>query len=255
MADDNGSPPEGDPEEERLRPPATGFIAILAKAWRAYLGAAGPSIKLFAVLGVIVLVAQTPLMFDLADETVTNLSYLLLVLIPSLVYGYGLGIASYLLEKDAEEDPVHARTAAREVRPHLRTIINAALIGSVLTGVNVLLLGPLLPYLFYGPPILMQTVSIEGLRITDGWARTKALMKGNWGRVILYLISIVLMLGLTVTLALGLLSIATDDLATNVRRIYFLCIQVGVLSLILPFLAAAHFELYVDLDEPGTKSP
>jgi hypothetical protein len=47
-----------------------------------------------------------------------------------------------------------------------------------------LLLIPALPILLFGPPILIHSVTLERLLLVQAWPRARALMSGNWGRLL-----------------------------------------------------------------------
>lgn len=241
-------PSEGEePEDRRVR--ASGFVTIVARSWRWYRGNAGPLIALFASVGAITVVAQVPLFAYEGDPPFT-LSFMLGVLFPAVLYGYAYAVTAHMLQRDAEGDPLRARTAVREVRMHMRAIVNAAVIGSVLTAINPL--GPLLPAFFYGPPILMQVVAVERRQIPDAWARVKEIMEGTWGRVILYLVSLSLALGALIQTVFGLLVVALDDLAEDVETSILLVSLALFMAFALPYLASAQFELYNDVRGAGS---
>lgn len=224
------------------RAPATSFFTVVARSWRWYRSNSGPLIRLFAFVGVMNLIAQAPLFAF--DDPPFALGFTLGVLFPAVTYGYAYAVASYLLQKDAEDDPLMASTAARETRPTSRHIVNTAVIGSALTALNPL--GPVLPAVFYGPPILIQIIAIENRDLKAGWSRMKDVLAGNWGRVVLFLVSMSLALGALLQTIFGLLFVGIDHLSDDQQSAVLLVALSAFMTFALPYLAAAQFELFDD---------
>lgn len=234
--------PSGHQGAKRPAPP-TSFFTIIARSWRWYQSNMGPLIRLYAALGGLILAAQVPLF--LSDGPPFALSFSLGVLFPAAVYGYAYGVTAHMLQQDADDDPLLALTAVREVRTHIRPIVNAAIIGSALSALNPL--APFLPAFFYGPPILMQVIAVERREIPDAWARVKDIMDGTWGRVILYLISLSLALGALIQTVFGFIVVASNDLS-DAGQTTVLHISLAVfMTVTLPYLASAQFTLYDDV--------
>ncbi len=92
------------------------------------------------------------------------------------------------------------RGAGARTKPQRSHIAAAAMLATALTlflGVALDLLGfAVAPFLFLGPPLLIHAIALEGLSFVDGWARMRALMKGEAARTIVYLVSVALALAL-----------------------------------------------------------
>jgi hypothetical protein len=155
------------------------------------------------------------------------------------------------MNADVEGRPIGIRSAwSFVVRERLRECLASALLAAMIAlfiSVFLGLLGLLIIFLFFGPPVLMQVVALEDERFQTAWPRTKELLKGHWGRVIMYLFTIGLAIALIQSGAVAFAAAMTEDLGRWTRAAIVSLAQVVLLGLTMPYLAAAGFALYKDL--------
>jgi hypothetical protein len=210
------------------------------------------------ILAYIVL-ATLPLLqeVDLSDAVIAALLFLLLVggaLVGSALFA----AASIVFSVHADGSASSLRGALSSLKPLARDVIAAALFSAILSMLALSLLGflgVLLQPLFVGPPIVIQVIAIERLRLRDAWPRTRTIAAGSWVRIFGTLIGVVLGLALALLAIFGLVDAATSTAGDAIRLVAFVAAQGLVAGLTHPLLAAAQFVLYRDLTERGAETP
>lgn len=251
-----GSPPGGseDPGTADELPARLGFSATLAGAWRLYVR------SLRSLAGVFVLVSALILVVHIVADRVAgdldgspNLEVGLAFFIPIVAYvalgSIGIAACGPLLADRLVGRPSSLRGALATSRESLRDIIAAGLFAAVIALCLVALFLPLAPLLFlvlallYGPPVVAFVVSLEKNTLREALGRARRLLSGSWLRVTGILS--------TVALAIGLLKVSATqlflDLPLSIRLEAVIVAQVVADALLLPFLAAVSFLVYVDL--------
>ena len=103
--------------------------------------------------------------------------------------------------------------------------------------------------LFLGPPLLIHAIAIEGLSFGDAWIRMKELMKGEGARIIIYLVSISLGVGLVQIVVVGSLLVGLTEIALGspVELIVSIVVYVVVEALALTYMACVGMAGYLEL--------
>lgn len=206
---------------------------------------------LFAVIGLLISVLPALFFFELPEGVVIPAYLFVQVAIPAILVSLGLAVAAVVMDAGLKGEPVTIGHAVRSVTAHLREVLAAALLAGMLSIFVAVFLGILsfiLIYMFFGPPILIHAVALEGQRLQTAWPRTKELMKGNWGRVLMYLFVIGLGIALAQSLVLATVNTAIQGLERGGRALIVNLANLGVIALAMPFLAAAGYALYKDLE-------
>jgi hypothetical protein len=233
--------------------------AMWRASWGLYRNNLVPLLLLFLPLAVAFLVALAPLLtlpdqqIGVAGSTPSALLLMLgfaLVVIPMVVGGIGVAASTLLLTDTIVGRSITPTDAFRQVRPHLGPLIAAALASTLLSLVLRQLLPPLeffLRPMLYGPAILVQVIALEGMDLRNGLSRAGELLRKHTLRIFMFL--------LAVSMGASLLDILLPGFATlgltSVNNIaYFIVasvIQVLVVVLTLPFVAATMLVAYFDL--------
>lgn len=231
--------------------------------WRAagglYRNNFAPLLLLFLPLAVAFLIAVAPLL-ALPDQQIgvsgsTPSAFLLvlgfaLVVIPMVVGGIGVAASTLLLTDRIVGHRTTPTDAFRKVRPNLGPLIAAGLASTLLSLVLRQLLPPLeffLRPMLYGPAILVQVITLEAMDLRNGLSRMGELLRRHILRIFMFLFA--------VSMGASLLDIVLPGFATlgltNVNNVaYFIVaslIQVLVVVLTLPFVAATMLVAYFDL--------
>jgi hypothetical protein len=138
----------------------------------------------------------------------------------------------------------------REVRPHIAAASMVATALAMLLGYALQPVGPLVvPFLFLGPPILIQAIAVEGESFTEGWARTKDLLIGEIARVVIYLASISLGLALLLVIGGQLVgaALAAGSMGVAVNVPIYIAATLILISLPLSFMACVTVVVYLEL--------
>jgi hypothetical protein len=138
--------------------------------------------------------------------------------------------------------------ATRSLLPLVRDVLASALIAAMaalclrLPIVQILarLIGSVLMAPLFGPPVLLHVIVLERTPLRRAWPRTRSLLKGNWARLLLYLMGTTL---LVLVAAITLASIG-ELIALSPAWLYPV-----LLGLLIPVLIAVAFVGYADARE------
>lgn len=100
-----------------------------------------------------------------------------------------------------------------------------------------------------GPPIVIHAVVHEGTTARDAWRRTKAIMAGQWLRIVMNMLTIVLGLGIAQFLVLQVSSVAANAAGVTggtLLRTVLLGAQTLFAGFALPFVFLVWFVSYLD---------
>jgi hypothetical protein len=260
-----GKPNGSDPESERAArsegssplPDAARFSSLVGCAGRLYRQRFRPLTLLFAAIYTplyLVFAGVLALTADTASGATTSSSgfalvYLFQVILPALLGTFAIASAAVILAMAVVGRRARARDAAHVLRPRASDVLPSAMLSTLLAVMCTFLpFGSLAiaPFLF-GPPVLVHVLTLEEKSFQESWPRARWLLSGHWMRLIGYLLTISLGLGLIqLTLAelSGYAAAALGDVASLIAFSIVRGIAVGVT---LPYLAAAMLVLYLDL--------
>lgn len=186
---------------------------------------------------------------DLSDTASRVIGSLLGTLLAVLL-SIGFGLSAAILERYLRDEYAGPRTAWKDVWQNPQGVLACSLLSAALLLSVATLFPPmalLARPLFFGPPILMQIAVIERLPLSAAWVRSKELMRGHWGRVIAYLMTISLgvfvldsMIFSAIAAMMGSYPDATVDAVIGT-------VGVLVLSITYPFIATAMYVAYADV--------
>ncbi len=104
-----------------------------------------------------------------------------------------------------------------------------------------------LPYLFYGPPLLVHAVVVEDRALRDAAGRARSLASGHVLRALGYLLTFVLTIGIVLDLYTGA-AVRSAAVLPDAGALLLIGVGRGVLEgLMLPVLASAMLLLFLDL--------
>lgn len=243
------------PEQPRpvLLPP---FTTVLAESWRLYAANLRSLFGLFAFISLVITIIPTLIVFEIAASIALPLYLLIGVVLPSVLASIGFGLTALVLWNrartgfDAELYPTTVRGALSTLGSERKELLASALLSGMI-GLALALflgfLGLLLQALFFGPPVLIQAIALERLTLQQAWPRAGVLIKGATPRVVLYLLTIVLGIGLLSALTLSLLAELFGGIEETVRFAVLGALQIFAVGLTLPLLACASFVVYCHL--------
>ncbi len=242
-------------EHDVTRPPR--FSEILAEAAGLYRARLAALVPTFVVAYIAIVALPLLALIDLSDTALATLAFALQV-ISALVGTTLFAAASLVFSDHLGGSRSSLRTALLSLRPLTRDVITAALFSAIFSMFALTLLGSLgllLQPLFVGPPILIQVIAIEHLRLRNAWPRTRVIASGQWTRVVGMLLGIVLALGIVLIAAFGFVEAGTRAASDAARLGVFVAVQGLVAGLTYPYLAAAQFVLYRDLTGRAAEAP
>lgn len=242
-------------EHDVSRPPR--FSEILTEAAGSYRVRFASLVPTFVVAYIAIVALPLLALIDLSDTALATLAFALQV-ISALVGTTLFAAASIVFSDHVAGSRSSLRPALSSLRPLTRDVITAALFSAIFSMFALTLLGNLgllLQPLFVGPPILVQVLAIEHLRLRDAWPRTRVIASGQWTRVVGMLLGIVLALAVVLIAVFGFVEAGTSAASDAARLGVFVAVQGLVAGLAYPYLAAAQFVLYRDLAERGAATP
>lgn len=240
------------PEQPRpgLLPP---FTTVLAGSWRLYSANLRSLFGLFALISLVITIVPTLVVFEIAASIALPLYLLIGVVLPSVLASIGFGLTAVVLWNrsrtglDAEFHPTTVRGALSSLGSQRKELLASALLSGMIglaLAVFLGFLGLLLQALFFGPPVLVQVIALERLTLQQAWPRARVLIKGATPRVVLYLLTIVLGIGLLSALTLSLLAELLGGIEETARFAVLSALQIFAVGLTLPLLACASFVIY-----------
>ena len=243
------------PERPRpvLLPP---FTTVLAEAWRLYAANLRSLFGLFAIISLVITIIPTLIVFEIAEQIALPLYLLIGIVLPSALASIGFGVTSIVLWNrsrtglDAEFHPTTVRGALSSLGSQRKELVASALLSGMIglaLAVFLGFIGLLLQALFYGPPVLVQVVTLERMTVQQAWPRAGTLIKGATPRVLLYLLTIVLGVGLLSQLTLIVLAQLFAGIQETARFAALSALQILAVGLTLPLLACTSFVIYQHL--------
>lgn len=242
--------PEGLDGHQPAIPSPLNFTSLVASAARLYQRHGRRLMALFAAIGVLISLLPALFFFELPEGAVIPVYLFVQVAIPAVMVSLGIAVSAVVMHGNEDGGSATVTGAIASVRSHLRQSLAAALLAGMLSIFIAVFLGILsfiLIYLFFGPPILIQVVTLEKARLQSAWPRMKALMKGHWVQVIMYLFVIGLGIALMQSLTLAVVTTAVQDVERWARTVIVNIANLAVIALAMPFLAATGYALYKDL--------
>jgi hypothetical protein len=152
--------------------------------------------------------------------------------------------------------PTSVREAAAALGALWREIAAAALVAGLVSLLFVLpplsilsaFLGLALFAALHGPPMVVEAVVIERLGLVQAWARARALLRGNWTRLLLYLLTaalgVRLLEGIVTSVAVTLV---VETLGSAALRATVVTVDLLVLALLVPVVIAIVLAVFLDL--------
>lgn len=232
------------------------FGGVAAAAWRLYRGRASSLIRLYLAIflplasvraGIQVLLALTTT--AVAAQVVLTLTSIVLV---ALAGSFGLQCSAAILADAVAGRDTPPGAAARSLRPQSKDLLSAGLLVAMLSIAALFLpFGPLgsiviVPMLL-GPPVLAHVIVVEARSFPEAAARSRMLLGGNWGRVLITLLNVAFILGILQLVLLSLSAAALAGSAGGIGLVVLTLIQTLIAALALPYLSAAAFVAYLDL--------
>ena len=225
------------------------FTAMAREAWRLYRLRPLAVTALFALLYIAVaLLALIALRSDALSRGAE--------IAVGLTFQFGVPVAGSLLtavavvvmHDAAVGESGGLGAALRAVRPQWAELLGAALLAAILA--LVLYIPPLSlisvyigtsgsSAVLFGPPIVVHAVVLERRTLAQAWARTRALMSGNWGRILLYWLTGALI----VTVIGGLLTVPAQVIGSAA----LLIVNGIVLGVLIPYVVAFVYASYLDV--------
>jgi hypothetical protein len=186
-----------------------------------------------------------------ASATVAVVSLALTVVV-AVAGSAAVAVVSVVFADGVTARRTGAGSATGRLRPRWRDVVSAGLVTSMLSVLAIFLpfgtLGSIviMPMLF-GPPILVHTISLEGLGFSEAWSRARSLYSGQMGRLVIYMLNVALGLGLLQIILLTFAFSATLGLTGQLGIVVRALMQALIAGLSLPFLGAMAFVCYLDL--------
>lgn len=138
------------------------------------------------------------------------------------------------------------RKSIGKARPVNKEMFAAALLAALLCMMVVIALAGIPGFvitLFFGPPLVAQAITLEGMRLQSAVPRVRELARSNWGRVFGYVFCVALGIGL-LQFYLG---VATAEVRGSVLALLVVLGGVLIQAATTSFFAVVVTLLYFDL--------
>lgn len=161
---------------------------------------------------------------------------------------FAAGWAAIVLAQEVVGKPVPRRAIGGTLRTHLRELVTAGLLASLIVLLfDLLLIGELLAVAVFGPPIVVHAIVLEYRPFRDSVARAGALLSGLWARAGLVLLGAALA-AVVIQMVLALIAgAAAQRLEGTSLRVAAVAFLFAASTLVAPLVAAAQICLLFDL--------
>lgn len=231
--------------------PPFGLSGVVASAGRLVQVTWRETLPVFLLVSAALSILPAIFLVDLGESLILPLYLIIQVVLPAFLASVAFGIAAVIFDRSERSGSPTERPrtqALAVVKERAKDVATTALFAGMICLALATFLGPLgllLLGTLFGPPIVMQVICVERMTLQEGWARTREISKGHALRVMAYLLTIALGVGVFGALVVSLVSRSIT--ASPARGIAFALVQIVVLSVTLPFLAAAQYACYRDL--------
>jgi hypothetical protein len=245
------------------------FTRTAREAWRFYRLRFVQTIVLFAAIYLLSIALGATLSTMGRGEVGQAIAGIVVTITLPIFGTVGTAVACILMYDASTGRNTSVGGAFRSIRGSWKEVISAALLTSIVvilgsTFLSLLVRTPLvlliaflipaLPIVMFGPPILIHGIILERLLLVHAWARTRALMAGNWGRMLAYWGLLALATGLVIVLA------NTIPPALGAPGLVLALLTVLLYGLVIPYVIAFILVGFLDLraqhDRPAaTQAP
>lgn len=236
-------------------PQRSGFVALVRDSWALFSSRVTTLLALFLPAFLALSLIQASVLTTLSESGIPDLVGAFIsvgvgFVLAAIVGSFVVALTALIADRERSGDPATIGEAWATVRPLGREVVGAALLAAVL-GMATSFVGlfVLLRPVFFGPPVIVHAIALEGLPLAGAWPRAKVLLKGNWGRALLYLAVISLVIVLVHEfVAVGLVQAVGDLDEDTLVFLRFGPVRGLLDGITLPFLAVAMYVLYRQLD-------
>ncbi|MDQ3870258.1 MAG: hypothetical protein M3301_01415 [Chloroflexota bacterium] len=234
----------------RNLPAPLGFGSLMAEAWRIYRAIFVPALVVSFCAFFIATTLQIVTRTVAANTGSRSIAAGLGVLAPLVIYS-ALGSLTVALVAIAVADHIGGlkptvRKTVGKARPVNKEMLAAALLAALFTMMLVIALAGipgLFMSLFFGPPLVAQAITLEGLRLQAAVPRVRELARSNWGRVLAYLFCTALGIGLLQFYAVQL----TASVGSAALALAVIIVGILIQALTTAFFAVVSTLTYFDL--------
>lgn len=248
-----------------LAEPEVTFGGLIRRSWILY---RANLVRLFALFGTIFVTTQllwavALVYFNDSSGTLSTgqlaSDYLFRLILPAFAGSFAVAATAVLVDATvraaAPDDDGVVRPSLDRAVKGVVTRSGDVLAGAVMATVIALTLGSFglqelgIPYIFYGPPILVQVLLLEGVGYQVAGMRARSLLGGQWARMIGYLATIAIGIAMIYG-AVPFFLVRTFEgmLSGPGLLVVHSVVGGGLLGLMFGFLATAMTVLYYDLD-------
>jgi hypothetical protein len=242
-----------DAGELQRAPAPLRFVGGLRAAWNLYRKHFHVASGLF--FGVFLLWAYLPGIFyaDIPAGPAYALWVFVRHVVPMCLGALAAAALTLIVRSENEEVPIGVRTALARLDDLRRDVVVGGLFAALMTllfSTFILpdALGEMIGAAFFlGPPILVQVIAVERMQLVEAWARTRLLLRGNWGRIVLYIFNLALALSFFVLISVRSLAVTADGGSTAVRFLALGFLQALMFGVGTAFIVIFVAVMYADL--------
>jgi hypothetical protein len=253
-----------------LAEPEVTFGGLIRRSWILY---RANLVRLFALFGTIFVTTQllwavALVYFNDSSGTLSTgqlaSDYLFRLILPAFAGSFAVAATAVLVDATvraaAPDDDGVVRPSLDRAVKGVVTRSGDVLAGAVMATVIALTLGSFglqelgIPYIFYGPPILVQVLLLERVGYQVAGMRARSLLGGHWARMLGYLATIAIGIAMIYG-AVPFFLVRTFEgmLSGPGLLVVHSVVGGGLLGLMFGFLATAMTVLYYDLDARGAR--
>ena len=229
------------------------FAGSLGVSWRTFRGRFHVLVGLFIVVYIVASTLPYALFAALPSVSRTVVGVQLLYL--AVMFGLSVctAVAAVIVVDEYAGKTTLAREAWRTVIPRLRDVFIVCLITSLFALLlsQVLFagyLGLLLTVaIFMGPPVVVQVLVVEELPLREAWARSRELLKMQWGRTIMYIFNIALLSTFVTAFAVQSFILETTETSDVLSFLMTRVIEAILYAGSAAFLAVLGTTIYLDI--------
>jgi hypothetical protein len=226
------------------------FSEILRASLKLYLSK--PLTLVLICLGLFVLALGMAAGLDALFDDVRDPLFIVVSLLSRILFtciaSFVVAALTAILAGVVAGTPASSDDVRAVLRASTREIVLAGLLScALLILLDLLQLTQFLLLAVLGPPFVIHAIALEGLPFRGALRRTRELLAGEWGRVLLSLMAVALVLVLAMFLLGMLVSLPASLLSESALDVVIAGYLTLAPSLTMPFFAAAALVLYQDV--------
>jgi hypothetical protein len=233
---------------------------LLARSWDVYKRIFFKSAIAFGVVFLVLMPLPPVVALSAPPFLLIPISILLQLVIPAVAGTIAVMVVTVLAAEKLKDGSATIGDGLRIIVANKGAVLGAMALSALLTMAVAFLISlyaSLVFHLFLGPPLIAQAVTLEGQSLGNAVKYVQNLTRGRFGRVLLYLLNVALLVGIVALVLVGGLTTSVLGAPFAVRTAVFILSQSLLLGALTAFMVVFETVLFFELRNSvtATSSP